>query len=597
MAKRPINYTSRDFDSIKQDLVNYAERYYPTTYKDFTEASFGSMMMDMVAYVGDQLSFYADFQANESFLDSAITYENVNRLSNTLGFKTPGAAKSTGQAALYIIVPADPNSRGPDLEYFPILQRGTIISSKDGSVFTLTEDVDFTNPNNEITVARVDDSTGNPTFFAVKAYGQVVSGQVFEQITSVSNYERFLRINVDQENISEIISVKDSQGNEYYEVDFLTQDVIIKEFQNTSTDREVVPYIMKLKPVPRRFVTQFESDGETFIQFGYGSQDNITTDVVADPADVVLDVNGRTHITDQTFDPTNLIQTDKFGVVPTDTTLTIEYAANTSDDINVAVNGLSNVISPRFSFKNEGNLDLNLVSDIITSVEVQNEDPILGDTSILTAEEIRERAFGTFASQNRAVTRVDYINLIYRMPSKFGKVKRANVVRDVDSLKRNLNVYLLSESANGDLIEPNTNLKENTRVWLNKYRMINDTIDVLDGKVINIGIKFKVLPALDINRYELLDACIQKLKDEYINIKFNIGEAVYISQIYKLLNEVPGVVDTTEVELVNNFGGIYSNYIFDINSNLSDDGRFLVLPQDAAAEVLLPDVDIIGAVI
>jgi hypothetical protein len=597
MAKRPINYTSRDFDSIKQDLVNYAERYYPTTYKDFTEASFGSMMMDMVAYVGDQLSFYADFQANESFLDSAITYENVNRLSNTLGFKTPGAAKSTGQAALYIIVPADPNSRGPDLEYFPILQRGTIISSKDGSVFTLTEDVDFTNPNNEITVARVDDSTGNPTFFAVKAYGQVVSGQVFEQITSVSNYERFLRINVDQENISEIISVKDSQGNEYYEVDFLTQDVIIKEFQNTSTDREVVPYIMKLKPVPRRFVTQFESDGETFIQFGYGSQDNITTDVVADPADVVLDVNGRTHITDQTFDPTNLIQTDKFGVVPTDTTLTIEYAANTSDDINVAVNGLSNVISPRFSFKNEGNLDLNLVSDIITSVEVQNEDPILGDTSILTAEEIRERAFGTFASQNRAVTRVDYINLIYRMPSKFGKVKRANVVRDVDSLKRNLNIYLLSESANGDLIEPNTNLKENTRVWLNKYRMINDTIDVLDGKVINIGIKFKVLPALDINRYELLDACIQKLKDEYINIKFNIGEAVYISQIYKLLNEVPGVVDTTEVELVNNFGGIYSNYIFDINSNLSDDGRFLVLPQDAAAEVLLPDVDIIGAVI
>lgn len=597
MAKRPINYTSRDFDSIKQDLVNYAERYYPTTFKDFTEASFGSLMMDLVAYVGDQLSFYADFQANESFLDSAITYENVNRLSNTLGYKTPGAAKSTGQAAFYIIVPADPNSRGPDLDYFPILQRGTLISSKNGSTFTLTEDVDFTNPNNEVTVARVDDSTGNPTFFAVKAYGQVVSGQVFEQITNVSDYERFLRINIDQENISEIISVKDSQGNEYYEVDFLTQDVIIKEFQNTSTDREVVPYIMKLKPVPRRFVTQFETDGETYIQFGYGSQDNITTDVVADPADVVLDVNGRTHVTDQTFDPTNLIQTDKFGVVPTNTTLTIEYAANTSDDINIAVNGLSNVISPRLSFKNEGNLDLNLVSDVITSIEVQNEDPILGDTSILTAEEIRERAFGTFASQNRAVTRVDYINLIYRMPSKFGKVKRANVVRDVDSLKRNLNVYLLSENSNGDLIEPNGNLKENTRVWLNKYRMINDTVDVLDGKVINIGIKFKVLPALDINRYELLDACIQKLKDEYINIKFNIGEAVYISQIYKLLNEVPGVVDTTEVELVNNFGGIYSNYVFDIDSNLSDDGRFLVLPQNAAAEVLLPDVDIIGAVI
>tara|TARA_R100000808_G_C2155373_1_gene167696 strand:+ start:14041 stop:15834 length:1794 start_codon:yes stop_codon:yes gene_type:complete len=597
MAKRPINYTSRDFESIKQDLVNYAERYYPTTFKDFSEASFGALMMDMVAYVGDQLSFYADFQANESFLDSAITYENVNRLSNTLGYKTPGAAKSTGLASFYIIVPADPNSRGPDLDYFPILQRGSLISSKNGSAFTLTENVDFTNPNNEVTVARVDDSTGNPTFFAVKAFGQVVSGQVYEQITTVTDYERFLRINIDQGNISEVISVKDSQGNEYYEVDFLTQDVIIKEFQNTSSDREVVPYIMKLKPVPRRFVTQFEANGDTYIQFGYGSQDNITTDVVADPADVVLDVNGRTHITDQTFDPTNLIQTDKFGVVPTDTTLTIEYAANTSDEINVAVNGLSEVISPRFSFRNEGTLDLNSLNGVVTSIEVENENPILGDTSILTAEEIRERAFGTFASQNRAVTRVDYINLIYRMPSKFGKVKRANVVRDVNSLKRNLNVYLLSENANGDLIEPNTNLKENTRVWLNKYRMINDTVDVLSGKVINIGIKFKVLPALDVNRYELLDACIQKLKDEYINIKFNIGEAIYISQIYKLLNEVPGVVDTTEVELVNNVGGVYSNYRFDIDSNLSDDGRFLVLPEDAAAEVLLPNRDIIGAVI
>tara|TARA_R100001443_G_scaffold117425_1_gene142433 strand:+ start:4785 stop:6578 length:1794 start_codon:yes stop_codon:yes gene_type:complete len=597
MAKRPINYTSRDFDSIKQDLVNYAERYYPTTFKDFTEASFGSLMMDMVAYVGDQLSFYADFQANESFLDSAITYENVNRLSNTLGYKTPGAAKSTGLASFYIIVPADPNSRGPDLDYFPILQRGSLISSKNGSAFTLIEPVDFTNPNNEVTVARVDDSTGNPTFFAIKAFGQVVSGQVYEQVTTVTDYERFLRINIEQGNISEVISVKDSQGNEYYEVDFLTQDVIIKEFQNTSADREVVPYIMKLKPVPRRFVTEFEADGDTYIQFGYGSQDNITTDVVADPADVVLDVNGRTHVTDQTFDPTNLIQTDKFGVVPTNTTLTIEYAANTSDQINIAVNGLNEVISPLFSFKNQGSLDLNLVNGVMTSLEVENENPILGDTSILTAEEIRERAFGTFASQNRAVTRVDYINLIYRMPSKFGKVKRANVVRDVDSLKRNLNVYLLSENSNGDLIEPNMNLKENTRVWLNKYRMINDTIDVLNGKVINIGIKFKVLPALDINRYELLDACIQKLKDEYINIKFNIGEAIYISQIYKLLNEVPGVVDTTEVELVNNVGGVYSNYRFDIDSNLSDDGRFLVLPEDAAAEVLLPDTDIIGAVI
>ena len=597
MAKRPINYTSRDFESIKNDLENYAQRYYPTTFKDFSEASFGAMMLDMVAYVGDQLSFYADFQANESFLDSAITYDSVNRLSNTLGYKTPGAATSSGQAAFYIIVPADVNSRGPDLDYFPILQRGSLVSSNGGAVFTLAENVDFTDPNNQVTVARVDNSTGNPTYFAIKAFGQVISGQRRQQTVAVDDYQRFLRLRVDDDNISEVLSIRDSQGNEYYQVDYLTQDVIVQEFQNTSDDRQAVPFIMKLRPVPRRFITEFTVEGDTFVQFGYGSEENITTDVVADPSDVILDVSGRTYITDQTFDPTNLISTDKFGVVPTNTTLTIEYTANTSDTINLSVNGLSEVISPLFSFRDQTALDPGEVVNVISSIEVVNEDPILGDTSVPTAEEVRERAFGTFASQNRAVTRVDYINLIYRMPSKFGKVKRANVVRDVDSLKRNLNVYLLSENANGDLTEPNESLKENTAVWLNKYRMINDTIDVLNGKVINIGIRFKVLPELDVNRYELLEACVQKLKDEYINIKFNIGEAIYISEIYKLLNEVPGVVDTTEVELVNKFGGLYSNYVFDIDSNLSDDGRFLIVPEDAAVEVLLPDNDIAGAVI
>tara|TARA_R100000734_G_C3319026_1_gene114069 strand:+ start:2274 stop:4067 length:1794 start_codon:yes stop_codon:yes gene_type:complete len=597
MAKRPINYTSRDFESIKNDLENYAQRYYPTTFKDFSEASYGAMMLDLVAYVGDQLSFYADFQANESFLDSAITYDSVNRLSNTLGYKTPGAAKSTGQAAFYAIVPADATSRGPDLNYFPILQRGSLVSSNTGAVFTLTENVDFTDPNNQVTVARVDNTTGNPTYFAIKAFGQLVSGQRRQQTTIVEDYKRFRRIKVDDDNISEILSIKDSQGNEYYQVDYLTQDVIVQEFQNTSDNRQAVPFIMKLKPVPRRFVTEFTVEGETFVQFGYGSEENITTDVVADPSDVILDVSGRTYVTDETFDPTNLITTDKFGVVPTDTTLTIEYISNTSDSINLAVNGLSDVISPVLSFKNQAGLDQSEVVSVISSLEVTNEDPILGDTSIPTAEEIRERAFGTFAAQNRAVTRVDYINLIYRMPSKFGKVKRANVVRDVDSLKRNLNVYLLSENSGGDLVEPNQALKENTAVWLNKYRMINDTIDVLNGKVINIGINFKVLPELDVNRFELLDACVQKLKDEYINIKFNIGEAIYISEIYKLLNEVPGVVDTTEVEIINKSSGLYSSYVYDIDSNLSDDGRFLIVPEDAAVEVLLPDTDIAGAVI
>jgi hypothetical protein len=70
--KVPIKYTSRDFNDIKFDLVEYAKRYYPDTYQDFSEASFGSLMLDTVAYVGDILSYYLDYQANESFRSRTI---------------------------------------------------------------------------------------------------------------------------------------------------------------------------------------------------------------------------------------------------------------------------------------------------------------------------------------------------------------------------------------------------------------------------------------------------------------------------------------------------------------------------------------------
>lgn len=596
MAKKPINYTSRDFEAIKDDLVNYAKRYYPTTFKDFNEASFGSLMMDLVAYVGDQLSFYADYQTNESFLDSAIEFGNIVRLAESLGYRYPGAPRSTGQCSFYIIVPANTNTRGPDLSYLPILEAGTVLGSSGGGSFTLTENVDFTDASNKITVARVDTTSGNPTYFAVKAFGQVVSGQRFSETITIGNYQRFLKLKLDKTNITEVISVVDSQGNEYYEVDHLSQDIIFKELVNTDSTRTAVPYIMRTVPVPRRFVIERDIADNTYLQFGYGSAENITGDLIADPASVTLNVTGRNYITDQTFDPTKLIESDKFGVVPVNTVLTVEYTANNSDTVNAPVGAISSVVNPRYRFANQASLAQNAVADVIASLEVENETPILGDTSPLTPEEIRTQAFGSQAAQNRAVTKNDYINLSYRMPAKFGKIKRVNIVRDKDSAKRNLNIYVLSENSSGNMIVPNSVLKQNLKEWLNSYRMINDTIDILDGQIINIGINFEVLPELNANRYEVLQDCVEKLQNEYLNVKFNIGEAVYISEIYKLLNDVPGVVDTTNVEIINKTSTGYSDYEYDILENMSDDGRFLKIPEDSVAEVLYPGIDVSGVV-
>ncbi len=596
MTKRPINYTSRDFETIKNDLVNYAKRYYPTTFKDFNEASFGSLMLDMVAYVGDQLSFYTDYQANESFLDSAIEFSNISRLSQQLGYKNPGAAVSTGICSFYVTVPANATSRGPDLSYFPILQRGSILTSNGGASYTLVENVDFAKSSNEVTVATVDTATGVPLTFAVKAYGKVISGRRFQTNVAVGDYQRFRRVFVEAENISEILSVKDSQGNEYYEVNYLTEDIVYKEQPNFDSDMNTTPYVLTAMPVPRRFTVEHGVDGSTTLQFGYGSADNLNGDIIADPSDVVLRTTGRSYIADETFDPSNLISSDKFGVVPVNTTLTIEYTSNDSENVNAPVGTVVTPSFPRFSFQNQGQLDPVQVSVVQDSLEVDNEDPILGDSSTLTGDEIRTRAYATFATQNRAVTRSDYINLCYRMPSKFGKLKRVNVIQDPSSFKRNLNIYTLCEDVSGNFIAPNATLRNNLKVWLNRYRMVNDTIDILDGKVINLGINFEILADLDVNRYKVLQDCVEYLKNNYLNVKRDIGEPVYISEIYKLLNDVPGVTDTTNVEFENKSGGIYSDFVFDVQSNLSDDGRFVTIPHDAVAEILIPDVDVKGVV-
>jgi hypothetical protein len=596
MAKKPISYTSRDFESIKNDLENYAKRYYPSTFKDFSEASFGSLMLDLVAYVGDQLSFYTDYQANESFLDSSIEFSNIVRNAEQLGYKMPGAPMATGICAFYVLIPASSTVSGPDLDYIPILKKNTLVSSEGGVIYTLNEDVDFTDSSNEVTVAAVDTATGVPTSFAIKAYGQVLSGQSFSKSIAVGSYQRFLRIPLAVDNVVEIISVTDSQGNEYKQVEYLSQDIVLKQVKNYSSDsRTAVPYLMRVEPVPRRFQTEFDSFGDAFLQFGFGSAENLTTSVIADPADVVLDVSGRNYVSDITFDPSNLIESDKFGVVPVNTSLNIIYRANTAASVNASVSSVNNVVDPRFIFKNQSTLNQNSIAAVVQSVQVDNEEPILGDTQALTAQEVKERAYASFASQSRAVSRSDYISLSYRMPSKFGRVKRVNIVQDKDSIKRNLNMYVLSENSQGDLVASNTTLKNNLKTWLNQYKMINDTIDILDGKIINYGINFEVIPELDVNRYQLLDACVNRLIDE-LSVKKNIGDPVYISEIYKILNDVSGVIDTTNVELVSKSGGVYSSFYYDMQRNISDDGRFLIIPEDAVAEILLPTKDISGAI-
>ena len=589
-----INYTARDFNSIKEELVDYAKRYYSDTFKDFSDAGFGALMLDTTAYIGDILSFYLDYSTNESFLDTALEYENVLKLGRQMGFRFAGNPSSAGIVSFYIIVPANTSGQGPNMDYVPILKQGTAAASNTGAMFILNEDVDFSNAANEVVVARANEDTGMPTHYAIKASGQVISGETREEIIEVGNFEKFRKIELSSENITEVISIVDSSGHEYFQVDYLSQDVIFKSVANREASRNRAVSLLKPLVVPRRFIVERQRE-KTFVQFGFGSEKDITSDPLIDPATTALNFHARNYVTETSFDPTNLLGTDKLGVSPSNTKLRIVFRVNTIDTVNVAAGGLTSISNPIFQFGNFFSLNQGTVSDVQSSLQVSNDAPIVGDVTLPTTEELKLRIYNTFASQNRGVTAQDYRALSYQMPPEFGAVKRVNIYRDADSMKRNLNLYVISEDPDGNLETTNTTIKQNLKTWLNRSRMVNDTIDILDVKIANIGIEFIVVGDLETDKHQILTNAIESLEAAYSQ-KFEIGEPLFITDIYSRLNDAPGVVDTVKVKITQKRGGRYSSTSFDLDEATSPDGRFISVPQNVILELKFSDADIVGSV-
>lgn len=333
-----------------------------------------------------------------------------------------------------------------------------------------------------------------------------------------------------------------------------------------------------------------------YLQFGYGSETNLTNEKISDPSKVIMQVNGKDYVVDESFDPTNLIETDKMGVSPTNTTLTIQYRKNNVNINNVASKALVNVSDTNFVFANISSLSQQKISSVISSIEFENEKPIIGSVSAPTTEEIKYRAYGSFSSQNRAVTSEDYKSVIYNMPPKFGAVKRANIVQDKDSFKRNLNLYIISEDENQNLIESTSTLKNNLKTWLSKYKMINDTIDILDAKIVNLEIFLDIEASPERNKFEVLQTAIDAIKFENLNTKYDIGEPFRISDIFRTLKNVDGILDVISISVKRKTGSLYSNFSYNIEGNTSPDGRIVLAQDNVVFEVKYPDSDIVGTV-
>ena len=589
-----INYLSRDFQSIKADLIEYARRYYPDTFQDFSDAGFGALMVDATSYIGDMLSFYLDYQANESFLATAIEYENILKHGAALGYAHQGARATYGHVTVYIMIPANTTGAGPDTDYMPTLKAGSSFLATNGAQFALLEDINFANGANEIVTAKTNSSTGDPTYFAVKASGPVVSGETRTKLfENIGGFVKFRRLTVPGNNITEIISVIDSEGHSYYEVENLSQNIIFVPLTNNDTTTNIqAPNILKPVVVPRRYRIERNRFG-TDIVFGYGSDAELSAASLARTRDLVLDLHSKSYVTDAAMDPSILIKTDKFGVGPSNTEILVTYRANTAAISNAAAATITQPGSINLVFPNRLNLVASKMQDVRNSLESTNEKPVQGDISPPNIEELRELIQGTYSAQNRVVTAEDYKAFIYSMPPRFGGIDKCTIMQDRDSNLRNINIYVISRSANGYLEATNEIIKQNIKTWLSSKRMINDSVDILDAKIVNLGINFEVLARSGANKTIVLQRCIAALRT-YFNELYDMGEDLGTSDVYRILNSVTGVVDTTSVKVVQKLGTGYSTTKFNVKNNSSPDGRYVRAPKNVIFEVKYPTSDIQG---
>ena len=230
------------------------------------------------------------------------------------------------------------------------------------------------------------------------------------------------------------------------------------------------------------------------------------------------------------------------------------------------------------------------------SLELTNEEPFVGDIRLPSTDEIKQRVFGYFATQNRAVTAADYQAICYGMPGQFGAIKRASCMKDNDALKRNLNLYVVSQDASGKLAPANRTLKNNLKTWISQYRMVNDTVDILDATIVNFGLRYTISIDMNSNRYTVMSKTNAALAEFLERNQYDIGEGIRLSDFYRILQKVDGVVSVINVEAVSQTGASYARASYDFKKNLSGDGLFVQADQNMIFELKFPNVDIKGSI-
>jgi hypothetical protein len=615
--RRNIQYLNKDFTELRASLINYARTYFPTTYNDFSPASPGMMFMEMAAYVGDIMSFYLDNQIQETYLQYARQTNNLYELAYMFGYKPNVTQVATVDVEFYQQIPALGTSPySPDFNYALYIPESTTVTSTfSGSVSFLIQDpVDFSVSSSgdptEITIYSVDTLTNLPTFYLAKKTRKAISSTINTTTFNFTIPEQFATVEISSPNIVGILDIVDSDGNTWYEVDYLAQDTVFDSIKNTNVNdpnlsqyQGDTPFLLQLKQVQRRFTTRFLNNTTLQLQFGAGTSADTDEEILPNSDNVGIGLPFEVDKLTAAYAPSNFTFTKTYGIAPSNTTLTVRYLTGGGVGANVPANTITTLSSGNVQFLNN-NLTANTANYIFGTLAVNNLAAADGGGDGDTTEELRQNASANFATQLRNVTQDDYLVRALSLPARYGVISKAYIeptkAQSVQSgaAASILDLYILSFDNNSKLRTASLALKQNLSTYLSQYRMVNDSINIKDAFIINIGVNFDIIVLPNFNSNEVLTKCILALQDFFAIKNWQINEPIILRDLYILLDAIEGVQTVKNITISNKVGinlG-YSEFAYDIPGATINNVVYPSL-DPMIFEVKYPNTDIQGRVV
>ena len=581
---RDIKYVNKDFADLRSTLVNYSKTYFPTTYTDFSEASPGMMFMEMSAYIGDVMSFYQDNQIQETYTQFARKFENLFDLAYVMGYKPQVTGVATTDLDFYQTVPAllsGPNIFQPDYNYALLVDENAQIgSSANAKINFITEDtVDFTVSSSidptEVTVYTVDGGN-NPTTYLLKKTRKAISSTINTiTVSAGSTPQEFFTTTVNASNIVGILDIVDSDGNVWYEVPYLAEEMVYDSIRNTNPNdpnnylnEGDAPYLLQLKQTQRRFATRVINSGSLEIQFGAGTSQDVEEEITPNADNVGLGLPFEKNKLTTAYSPTNFIFTPTYGIAPTGD-LTVRYLTGGGVTANVNANTLTNIKQINKTFTNFSNTDPGgLYQQSFDSLVTNNPNAASGGRGGDSIEELRQNIISNFSTQYRTVTPDDYTVRALSMIPKYGKIAKVYTEKSKASANTGTNVdlYVLAFNNNGNLTTASSTLKQNLSTYLSQFRTIGDSVAIKDAFIVNIGVDFEIITLPNFNNNEVLRKCIIALQN-YFNIRnWQVNEPIIYRDVFNLLDKIEGVQTIKNVFFTNKTitDGDYSQYAYDV---------------------------------